>query len=136
MGDRDLASNFALRKAAERAYKMAGIKDSKKTVDLVELMDCYAYQQPMWLEGLGFSKDGKGGEFIDASGLAKYNVNLSGGHLAGTPLIIGGLYRAVEAVLQLKGQAGEHQAADVNCAVVQSTTGGAGQFHTVLVLER
>jgi acetyl-CoA C-acetyltransferase len=136
MGDRDLASNFALRKAAERAYKMAGIKDPKKTVELVELMDCYAYQQPMWLEGLGFSKDGKGGEFIDASGPAKYNVNLSGGHLAGTPLIIGGLYRAVEAVLQLKGQAGEHQAADVNCAVVQSTTGGAGQFHTVLVLER
>lgn len=136
LGDRDLASNFALKKAAERAYKKAGIKDVKKEVDLVEVMDCYAYQQPMWLEGLGFCGDGEGGKFIDEGGLAKYNVNLSGGMLAGNPLMIGGLYRAAEAVLQLKGKAGEHQAADVNRAVVQSTTGGAGQFHTVLVLEK
>jgi len=136
LGDRDLASNFALKKAAERAYKKAGIKDVKKEVDLVEVMDCYAYQQPMWLEGLGFCGDGEGGKFIDEGGLAKYNVNLSGGMLAGNPIMIGGLYRAAEAVLQLKGEAGEHQAADVGRAVVQSTTGGAGQFHTVLVLER
>jgi len=136
LGDRDLASNFALKKAAERAYKKAGIKDVKKEVDLVEVMDCYAYQQPMWLEGLGFCGDGEGGKFIDEGGLAKYNVNLSGGMLAGNPIMIGGLYRAAEAVLQLKGEAGEHQAADVSRAVVQSTTGGAGQFHTVLVLER
>jgi acetyl-CoA C-acetyltransferase len=136
LGDRDLASNFALKLAAQRAYKMAGIKDPKKAVNLVELMDCYAYQQPMWLEGLGFCDEGKGGQFIDENGPAKYNVNLSGGMLAGRPLIIGGLYGAVEAVLQLKGQAKEHQAADVSCAVVHSTTGGAGQFHTVVVLER
>jgi len=136
LGDRDLASNYALKQASSRAYAMAGIKDPKKSVDLVELMDCYAYQQPMWLEGLGLADEGHGGTFIDASGPASYNVNLSGGHLAGTPLIIGGLYRAVEAVLQLKHEAGEHQAADVTCALVQSTTGGAGQFHTVLVLEQ
>ncbi|MBN1635454.1 MAG: thiolase family protein [Deltaproteobacteria bacterium] len=136
MGDRDIASNFALKKAAGRAYKMAGIKDPKKAIDLVEVMDCYAYQQPMWLEGLDFCKDGKGAKFIDDSGPAKYNVNLSGGMLAGNPLMIGGLYRAAEAVLQLKGEAGEHQASDVKRAVVQSTTGGAGQFHTALVLEQ
>ena len=136
LGDRELASSLALKKAASQAYKMAGIKSPKKKVDLVELMDCYAYQQPMWLEGLGLCAEGKGGQFIDENGPAKYNVNLSGGMLTGRPLMIGGLYGAAEAVLQLKGQAGEHQAADVNCAVVHSTTGGAGQFHTVLVLER
>ncbi|MCX5851944.1 MAG: thiolase family protein [Deltaproteobacteria bacterium] len=135
LGDRDPVSNFALKKAAERAYKMAGIKNIKKSANLVEVMDCYAYQQPMWLEGLGFCSDGKGGKFIDDHGPAQYNVNLSGGMLAGNPLIVGGLYRAAEIVLQLKGSAGEHQASDVTCGVAQSTTGGAGQFHTVAVFE-
>jgi len=136
MGRRDIASSSALKKAAEQAYQMAGIKKPRKSVNLVEAMDCYAYQQPMWLEGLGLCDEGKGGCFIDEHGPAKYNVNLSGGMLAGRPLMIGGLYGVAEAVLQLKGQANEHQAADVNCAVIQSTTGGAGQFQTVVVLER
>jgi acetyl-CoA C-acetyltransferase len=136
MGRRDLASSSALKKAAEQAYKMAGIKQPRKSVNLVEAMDCYAYQQPMWLEGLGLCDEGKGGAFIDEYGPAKYSINLSGGMLAGRPLMIGGLYGVAEAVLQLKGQADEHQAADVNCAVIQSTTGGAGQFQTVVVLER
>lgn len=135
LGDRDLASNFALKKAAERAYQRAGIKEARKSVNLVELMDCYAYQQPMWLEGLGLCDEAQGPAFISTGGASKYNVNLSGGMLAGSPLMIGGLYRAAEAVMQLKGEAGEHQADNVKCAVVQSTTGGAGQFHTVMVLE-
>lgn len=136
LGDRDLTTSMALKKAAQQAYTMAGVTDPKKAVDLVEVMDCYAYQQPMWLEGLGLCAQGQGGRFIDENGPAQFNVNLSGGMLAGRPLMIGGLYGAVEAVMQLKGQAGEHQAANVNRAVVQSTTGGAGQFHTVVVLER
>lgn len=136
LGDRDLVSNHALSKAAQQAYRMAGINNPAADIDLAEVMDCYAYQQPLWLEGLGFCQQGQGGRFIDECGPARYNVNLSGGMLAGRPLMIGGLYGAVEAVLQLKGQAGEHQAADINRAVVQSTTGGAGQFHTVVVLEK
>ena len=135
LGDRDLTSNFALKRAAANAYRRAGIKDPKKSIDLVELMDAYAYQQPMWLEGLGFCDEGGGARFIGENGPAEYNVNLSGGMLAGNPVMLGGLYRAAEAVLQLKKEAGEHQAADVKRAVAHSTTGGAGQFHTVLVLE-
>lgn len=135
LGDRDLASNFALGSAASRAYKRAGIKDPKKDIDLVEVMDSFAYQQPMWLEGLGLCEEGKGGKFIEEGGPARYNVNLSGGMLAGNPIQIAGMYRVAEAVLQLKGEAGEHQAPDVNRALAHSTTGGAGQFHTVVVLE-
>lgn len=136
MGTRDLASNDTLNNAAGQAYKMAGLKQPRKSINLVEVMDCYAYQQPMWLEGLGLCDEGSGGSFIDEHGPARYNVNLSGGMLAGRPLMIGGLYGVAEAVLQLKGQADEHQASDVNCAVIQSTTGGAGQHQAVVVLER
>jgi len=136
LGERDLAGNPALKKAAACAYKMAGIINPKKKVKLVELEDAYAYQQPLWLEGLGIADEGQGGRFIDENGPVAYNVNLSGGMLTGRPAMIGGLYGAVEAVLQLKGQAFEHQAVDVDCAVVQSMYGGAGQHQTVVVLER
>lgn len=134
-GDRDLTSNFALKKAAARAYAKAGIADPKKAIDLVEVMDGYAYQQPLWLEGLGFCENGKGARFIDDGGPEQFNVNRSGGMLAGDPMIISGLYRAVNAVLQLRGDAGDMQASDVKRAVAHSTNGPAGQFHSVLILE-
>ena len=136
LGDRDLTANFALRKAAERAYRKAGIDDPKKAIDLVEVMDAYAHQQPLWLEGLGFCGDGEGARFLDEGGPGKYRVNLSGGMLTGNPLVIAGLYRAAEAVLQLRGEAGERQVPDVHRALAHSTTGPAGQFHTVAILER
>lgn len=136
LGERDLTGNPALQKASSAAYKMAGISDPRKKVNLVELSDAYAYQQPLWLEGLGIAARGQGGRFIDEHGPATYNVNLSGGMLTGRPAMISGLYGIVEAVLQLKGEAGEHQAADVNCAVVQGMYGGAGQHQAVVVLER
>lgn len=136
LGDRDLTSNFALKNAARWAYKEAGIKDPLKEIDVVEVMDAYAYQQPMWLEGLGFCKDGKGGSFIDEGGPDRFHVNLSGGMLAGNPLIIAGLYRAAEAVLQLRGDAGERQVVGAKKAVAHSTNGPAGQFHSVLIIEK
>ncbi|MDQ5984554.1 MAG: hypothetical protein CSYNP_00249 [Syntrophus sp. SKADARSKE-3] len=135
LGDRDLTSNFALKKAAERAYGQAGINDQKKEIDVVEVSDAYAYQQPMWLEGLGFCEEGKGGKFIDEGGPDKFNVNRSGGMLAGSPIVISGLYRAADAVLQLKGQAGERQVPDAKKALAHSSWGAAGQFHSVLILE-
>jgi acetyl-CoA C-acetyltransferase len=135
LGDRDLTSNFALKEAAARAYEKAGIKDPKKAIDVVEVMDAYAYQQPLWLEGLGFCEAGQGGGFIEEGGPGKYKVNLSGGMLAGNPVIISGLYRAAEAALQLRGEAEDHQVPDATCALAQSTTGAAGQFHSVLILE-
>jgi acetyl-CoA C-acetyltransferase len=135
LGDRDLTGNVALKKAAERAYRKAGIKDPRKAIDVVEVMDAYAYQQPLWMEGLGFCEAGQGGRFIEEGGPGKYKVNLSGGMLAGNPVIISGLYRAAEAVLQLRGEAGDRQAPDVKSAVAHSTTGAAGQFHSVLILE-
>src|SRR6056297_2408353 len=135
-GDRDLASNFALRKAAEWAYKRAGINDPRGAFDLVEISDQYAYQHPMWMEGLGLCEEGKGGDWIDNEGPAKGRVNPSGGMLAGSPLILGGLFRAAEAALQLREDAGNHQIDDVKKALAHGVMGPAGQFHSVVTLER
>jgi acetyl-CoA C-acetyltransferase len=136
LGDRDLASNFALKKAAERAYRRAGITDPRSSFDVIEISDQYAYQLPMWIEGLGICEEGKGGEWIDANGPEKCHVNFSGGMLAGNPLMIGGLVRAAEAALQLKRQARDHQVKDAKTALAHGVMGPAGQFHSVITLAR
>lgn len=136
LGDRDLASNFALKLAAQRAYQRAGITDPRHAFDLVELSDQYAYQLPMWMEGLGLCDEHKGGKWLDDNGPEAQQVNPSGGMLAGNPLLLGGLVRVAEAALQLMGKAGSRQVPNAKKALAHGVTGPAGQFHSVVVLER
>ena len=136
LGDRDLAGTANLQNAAARAYRMAGIKKyGKKAVDLVELSDQYAYQLPMWAEGLGLCGAGEGGAWLARGGPDKMRVNLTGGMLAGNPMMLGGLVRVAEAALQLRGEAGAKQVPGAKRAVAQGVTGPAGQLQTVVVLE-
>jgi acetyl-CoA C-acetyltransferase len=134
-GDRDLTSNFALKKAAAKAYRMAGVMDPRKEIHLFELNDAMAYQFPMWAEGIGLCDDGAGGRWIDEGGMEKHPLNLSGGMLNGNPIMLGGLARATEAILQLRGEAGERQVDGVRRALAHGTTGAAGQHHAILILE-
>jgi acetyl-CoA C-acetyltransferase len=136
LGDRDLTENFALKQAAARAYQMAGIQNPKSAFDLVELNDAYAYQLPMWAEGAGLVDAGGGGKWIDEGGMEASHVNTSGGLLNGNPLILGGLARALEAVHQLQGNAGDRQVEGAKKALAHGTTGAAGQHHGVLILEK
>jgi acetyl-CoA C-acetyltransferase len=136
LGDKDLASNFSLKKAAGKAYHMAGIKDPRKEINLFELNDAIAYQLPMWAEGVGLCEEGKGGHWIDEGGMEKHRVNLSGGMLNGNPIMVGGLARAAEAVIQLRGEAGPRQADGIRKALAHGTTGAAGQHQAVVILER
>ena len=124
------------KKAAQRAYKRAGISDPKNSFDVIEISDQYAFQQPMWMEGLGLVDEDKTGKWIDESGPENDHVNYSGGMLAGNPLILGGLIRVAEAYLQLTGQAENHQVPDAKTALAHGVMGPAGQFHTVITLSR
>ena len=135
LGERDLAGNFSMERAAKRAYAMAGIADPEHAFDVVEICDAYAHQQPQWAEGLGLCAPGEGGQWLVNGGPDKQNVNRSGGMLAGNPLMLGGLARAAEAVLQLRGEAGERQVSGAKRALAQGATGPAGQLQTVIVLE-
>jgi acetyl-CoA C-acetyltransferase len=136
LGDKDLTSNFALKRASARAYRMAGIQDPRKEISLAEINDAVAYQLPLWAEGLGLAEEGKGGEWLDRGGMDQYRVNLSGGMLNGNPIMLGGLARATEVVLQLRGEAGDRQVAGVKKGLAHGTTGAAGQHHAVVILER
>jgi acetyl-CoA C-acetyltransferase len=136
LGDRDLAALNILKKAADRTYKRAGISDPKGAFDIVEVSDMYAYQQPLWVEGLGLCEEGQGGKWIESGGPDADKVNLSGGTLAGNPMILGGLVRAAVAVMQLQGEAGGQQADKAKTALAHGVMGPAGQFHSVVTLAR
>ncbi len=136
-GDRDLADCLALEKAAAQAYRMAGLKKPRRDIDVVELGDEFSYQELLWLEGLSLCDRGEAGRMID-SGLTalkgKMPVNPSGGLLGGVPANVAGLNRVAEAVLQLRGEAGEHQVKNPRIAVAQGHSGFCGQHQCVVVL--
>ncbi|MBW2347495.1 MAG: thiolase family protein [Deltaproteobacteria bacterium] len=138
-GYRDLIDPLALRKAATMAYGMAGVSDPRKEVDLVELSEYFAYQELLWCEGLGLCPEGEGGKLVDSGATGPGGdipVNPSGGLLAGVPVNVAGLDRAVEAALQLRAEAEERQVEGARTALVHGTGGACGQMHCVLVLGR
>lgn len=138
-GDRDLARSSALAEAAKKAYSMAGIKDPKKEIDVVELYDAFTYQELLWLEEMGLAEYGKAAGLLRAGEFnvdGRMPVNPSGGLLAGHPVIAAGLYRIAEIVLQLRGDAGEHQVRKAKTGLAHGVNGLCGQSHCVWVLDR
>ena len=138
LGDRDLL-NGQLKIAAGRAYKMAGIRNPKKEIDVAEICEPYAFQELLWCEKLGLCGDGEGGKLID-SGVTQMHgaspVNPSGGVLAMNPYVSRGLYRLIESAMQISGSAGEHQVdKKVKTALAHGTHGFAGQCHSLVILE-
>ena len=137
LGDRELADCDALVKAAQKAYSMAGIKNPLRQIDVAEISGEYSYQELLWMEGLGFCGRGEGGKFLDAGVTrmgGKLPVNPSGGMLAGNPNGVAGMTRVVEAVLQLRGEAGDRQVPGAHVALAHGVTGICGQHQCVMVL--
>jgi acetyl-CoA C-acetyltransferase len=137
LGDRDLL-NTQLKNAASMAYKMAGIKNPAKEIDMAEISEPYAFQELLRCEELGLCSQGQGGSFIDSGATqmtGSLPVNPSGGVLAMNPYVPRGLYRVAESALQIKGQAGEHQIdKKVNTALAHGSYGFCGQWHGVVIL--
>jgi acetyl-CoA C-acetyltransferase len=137
LGDRDLAECDALVAAAKKAYSMAGITDPRKQINVAEISEEYSYQELLWMEGLGLCGRGEAGRVID-SGVTKMGgqlpVNPSGGMLSGNPTVVAGMTRIAEAVLQLRGEAGERQVPGAKMALAQGFTGACGQLQGVMIL--
>ncbi len=135
LGDRDLADTRALKKAAKKAYDMAGV--TTEDVDVVEVYDAFSYMEPLWLEGLGFCDDGMGPEitergYFDFGG--KLPVNPSGGRLSANPVQVAGLAGMIECVLQLRGEAGRRQVKGAEVALAHGINGMCGQSHCVWIM--
>jgi len=137
LGDRDLLKT-QLPAVAKRAYDMAGITNPRKELDVVELSEAYAFQELLWYEELGLCGEGEGGKLLD-SGATRMEgdipVNPSGGVLAMNPYVSRGLYRLAEVVLQIKGEAGQHQLdREVKTGLAHGTLGFAGQSQAVAIV--
>jgi acetyl-CoA C-acetyltransferase len=137
LGYRDLAGTRALRAAAGKAYRMAGIGDPLRELDVVELYDAYSYMELLWCEGLGLAPEGRGADLVrsgatDAGG--ELPVNPSGGVLSAHPVLVAGMARLIEAVLQVRGDAGKRQVAGAKTALAHGINGACGQAHGVIVV--
>ncbi|MGD0275475.1 MAG: thiolase family protein [Syntrophales bacterium] len=137
LGYRDLARSRALKKAAAKAYQMAGIKDPVNDIDVAELYDAYSYMELMWMEGLGFAPEGKAAEMVRSGATAmggKLPVNPSGGVLSSHPVLVAGMARLIEATLQVRGEAGDRQIKGAKTALAQGINGPCGQGHCIFIV--
>lgn len=137
LGDRNPGRDEALVRAAEKAYRMAGIQYPRKDLDLVELSEYYSPQELIWSEALGLCPYGRGAELLRSGATHKEGdipINPSGGLLSGAPFVVAGMARVAECVLQLRGEAGGPQVPHPSKALAHGSTGPAGQGHSVLIL--
>ncbi|MDA4131061.1 MAG: thiolase family protein, partial [Thaumarchaeota archaeon] len=98
---------------ASRAIFQGEKKMSIRDMDFAQMYDDYCIAVIMQLEDLGFCEKGKGGEFVERHSLASDGdlpVNTGGGQLSsGQPGLAGGFVPVVEAVMQLRREAGNRQ---------------------------
>jgi acetyl-CoA C-acetyltransferase len=139
LGDRHLAGLPALAAAAEQAYGEAGVKDPASAFQLAEVADATPYEELLAYEGLGLCERK---EWLRATQSGRFGrggklpVNLSGGALSFNPVYCSGLIRIAEAANQVRGRAGNHQAADVERVLAHAASGFAMQYNTVVVMGR
>ncbi len=111
--NRDLAYPEYVERAARMAYKMAGITEPRKQINIVEPYDPFSYKELHHLEGLLLADKGEAPK-ITADGVTQRNGNMpvcpSGGLLGvGNPIAAAGLMKVAEIFWQLRGEAGARQ---------------------------
>ena len=111
--NRDLAYPEYVERAARMAYKMAGVTEPRKQINIVEPYDPFSYKELHHLEGLLLADKGEAPK-ITADGVTQRNGNMpvcpSGGLLGvGNPIAAAGLMKVAEIFWQLRGEAGARQ---------------------------
>lgn len=105
-------------------------------IDIALLYDCFTIAVLMQLEDYGFCGKGEAGPFVEGGRIGPGGalpVNTSGGLMAEG--YGGGMMHVIEAVRQLRGEAGDRQVTDTEIALV-SGHGLAMNTHATLILGR
>ena len=113
--------------SAEMAFQKAGI--IREQVDLFEYYDAFSIFAALSLEAAGFAERGKGWKLAGDGCIALTGqlpcASLGGLKARGNPGGATGVYQAVEAAMQLRGQAGANQIAGARYALIQCLGGPA-----------
>jgi acetyl-CoA C-acetyltransferase len=126
LSSRSFNADYA-RRSAKMAYKMAGVQDPQKEIDIAEVDDRFSFKELQHLEAVGLIEKGKAGEMIEEGILDKQGAvptNVSGGSIGvGNCFEATGLQKALEIVIQLRGHAGKRQVKDTHQGLAQSWRG-------------
>ncbi|MBI2267726.1 MAG: thiolase domain-containing protein [Armatimonadetes bacterium] len=138
--NRDLYYPKQVEYAARMAYEMAGIREPRKEINIVEPYDPFDYKELHHLEGLLLCDKGKAPE-LTRSGVTARNGDMpvcpSGGLLGvGNPIAAAGLMKICELFWQLRGEAGKRQVPGSPRRGLAQAWGDLMQVGTVVVLGR
>jgi len=133
----DMTSLRATRLAAEQAYKIAGVGPGD--IDVADVHDCFTIAELIAIEDLGFFPKGEGGKAAvegRTSLEGDVAVNPDGGLKAkGHPVGATGAAMTYEMFKQLRGEAGDHQVADVEYGMAHNV-GASGATVSIQVYGR
>lgn len=107
-----------------KAFEMAGLSPSQ--IDVLQLYDAFTINPILFLEDLGFCAKGEGGAFVAGGALApggRLPVNTNGGGLSCVHPGMYGIFLIIEAVEQLRGEAGARQVAGAATALAHGNGG-------------
>src|SRR5579884_3572551 len=136
--DRDLAYPMYVERAARMAYDMAGIRDPRHEINVVEAYDPFDYKELHHLEGLMLCGRGEAPR-MTADGVTRRDGDLpvcpSGGLLGvGNPIAAAGLMKVAEIFWQLRGEAGRRQVPGKPRRGLAQAWGDLMQVGTVVVM--
>lgn len=130
-------TDFGCKESARQAFGRAGV--SPGDIDVAEIYDSFTITLLVELESIGFFERGAAGPAALAGELdlgGRLPCNTHGGLLSYAHSgAAGGLFHLVEAVRQLRGEAGARQVADAELAFVHGD-GGILSAHCSLILGR
>ena len=124
----------AAAESGPRAMEMAGV--THKDIDVIGLYDAFTINTLLFLEDLGFCKKGESGSFVENGGIAPGGhtpVNTNGGGLSCVHPGMYGIFILIEAVRQLRGDAGQRQVPGARVGLVHGNGGTLSSQSTAVL---